>query len=87
MFLRIHRPVPRLTSRNFFVHLHLYSCKKVYVRVDRVKMPLEMPYEGPYIVLCRSKHWFELKIGNKTDTVNIDRLKPAYELNHKVVMR
>ena len=56
------------------------TAKRVFVRADRVKEPLEAPYEGPYEVLKRRKKYFILKFPKKPDTVSIDRLKPAYEL-------
>lgn len=80
---RANRLVERTTAkRKIFVHPDLRSCKKVYVRVDRVRTPLEAPYEGPYRVIKRSKHWFKLEMNGRKDTVNIDRLKPAYELEN-----
>ena len=68
------------SNRKIFVHKDLHTCKKVYVRVDRVKAPLELPYEGPFEVLSRKPKYFILLKDGKKDAVSIDRLKPAYEL-------
>lgn len=67
-------------NKKFFVRPDLATCKRVYVRVDRVKASLEAPYQGPYEVVRRSKHFYELDIDGKRDTVSLARLKPAYEI-------
>lgn len=75
-------PAP-FTHKNkvtIFVNKDLFTAKQVYVRVDRVKEPLECPYEGPYEVLERKKKNFKLRLTQKDDWVSIDRLQPAYEL-------
>ena len=68
-------------SKKVFVHKDLESCNKVYVRVDRVKKPLEAPYEGPFLVISRKKKYFRIDRDGKKDTVSIDRIKPAYEFH------
>ncbi|UYV67542.1 hypothetical protein LAZ67_5001164 [Cordylochernes scorpioides] len=47
---------------------------------DRVKKPLEPPYEGPFPVLERTDKYFTLKVKGKNVTTSIDRLRPAYLL-------
>lgn len=76
------RPPPFKHKNNvsYFVSPDLFTAKKVYVRIDRVKEPLELPYEGPYEVIQRRKKYFKLRLPKKDDFVSIDRLKPAYEL-------
>ena len=56
----------------------LQSCTHVFVRRDAVKKPLQPPYDGPYKVLDRQDKYFKLSIFGKTDTVSVDRLKPAH---------
>ena len=68
-----------------FVHPDLEVCKEVYIRVDRVREPLEFPYEGPYTVLKRSKKWYKLDVKGTKETVSIDRLKPAYKIAEELV--
>ena len=68
------------TKQKIFIHPDLGTSKRVYVRIDRVREPLEQPYEGPYTVLKRKKSFFVLDIKGKKDSVSINRLKPAYEL-------
>jgi len=55
----------------------LASCEYVWLRTDRVKKPLETPYQGPYKVLRREPHTFVIDISGKSVSVSIERLKPA----------
>nr|VZI40250.1 unnamed protein product [Spirometra erinaceieuropaei] len=73
------RPTPtRLTSKHVFVHEDLKSAPFVFVRNDAVRKPLCSPYDAPYKVVKRSDKFYVLQKADKTDTVSIDRLKPAY---------
>ena len=57
----------------------LDSCSHVYVRVSGMRSSLERPYTGPYKVITRKERYFVLEIDDgSTDSVSIDRLKPAY---------
>lgn len=56
----------------------LSYCTHVFVRHDRVRKPLQPPYDGPYKVIKRSDKHFTLQLQNRTDVVSIDRLKPAH---------
>lgn len=74
------RPSPTALHRGSkaqFVHNQLYTCKFVFVRVDGYRAPLRTPYEGPFQILERHDKFFVLDLGTRTDTVSIDRLKPA----------
>jgi cleavage and polyadenylation specificity factor subunit 1 len=65
-----------------FVPQDLNTSEKVYVRVDKVRKPLEPPYIGPFKVIKRCKKYFRLRYDNgKEDTVAVDRLKPAFILS------
>lgn len=81
--LRNLRPASFQNKRkmNIFIHDDLSTCKRVYVRVDKVKASLEPPYKGPYPVLSRHKHYFRIEIDGKEDSVSIGRLKPANEID------
>ena len=68
------------TNQKIFVHKNLMSCSHVFVRIDRVKKPLEPPYTGPFQVLDRNEKYFSVLIKDKTVNISIDRLKPAYML-------
>lgn len=65
------------SSKNFFVDPNLANCKFVFVRVDRVRKPLEPAFEGPFEVAKRYTKYFVVKRGKKGDKISIDRLKPA----------
>ena len=49
----------------------------VFIRHDALRKPLQPPYDGPYLVIKRTDKHF-VKINGRTDTVSIDRLKPAH---------
>ena len=53
----------------------------VFVREDASKPPLSPLYRGPYLVLRRSEKFFILQIGDKQDSVSVDRLKPVFSSN------
>jgi len=50
----------------------------VLVRHDGVQPPLSPLYDGPYLVLERSLHFFKLQMGTRTDTVSTHRLKACH---------
>lgn len=81
--LRDLKPAPFKHRRKekIFIHQDLDTCKRVFVRVDKVRVSLEPPYQGPYTVIKRNKLFFEIDIDGKTETISISRLKPAYELD------
>jgi len=59
----------------------LLQCEFVFVREDAVTSPLSQLYRGPYCVLKRSDKFFVLQIGDKEDSVSVDRLKPVFSSN------
>nr|VZI16988.1 unnamed protein product [Spirometra erinaceieuropaei] len=69
---------PRASPANSFIPPDLDKCDFVWVRHDAVRRPLQPPYDGPYKVLRRSDKDFVIDRNGKTDTVSIDRVKPAY---------
>ena len=81
--LRLHmralRPQPsRPCRRNSHIHPDLSTCPFVFVRVDRVRKPLESPYTGPYRVLSRHDKHYTIDRNGSPDNISIDRLKVAY---------
>nr|VZH93637.1 unnamed protein product [Spirometra erinaceieuropaei] len=74
------RPTPtRMTSKHVFVQEDLKSAPPlVFVQHDAVRKPLCPPYDGPYKVVQRKDKFYVLQKADKTDTVSIDRLRPAY---------
>ena len=49
----------------------------VFVRDDESKPPLSLLYRGPYRVLRRFEKFFVIQIGDKSDFVSMNRLKPV----------
>ena len=68
---------PRRKQAASFIPEKLRSSSHVWLRIDRVRRPLEAPYQGPYEVLRREDDTFSLLIRGKPTNVSIDRLKPA----------
>ena len=60
-----------------YVEPLLFRYSQVFVRIDNVKSPLQRPYSGPHFVLERHDKYFVIEKDGHTDTVTIDRLKPA----------
>nr|VZI19460.1 unnamed protein product [Spirometra erinaceieuropaei] len=77
-FMRSLSPVPpRAPSTEPYFEKGLANCTHVLVRCDRVRKPLESPYEGPFRVLARNSKTFRILRGDKEDVVSIDRVKAA----------
>ena len=67
---------------NSYVPTELQTCPSVWVRVDRVRRPMEAPYLGPFEVIDRNDKYFIIRYpSGRTDTVAINRLKPHYATN------
>jgi hypothetical protein len=64
-----------------FIHPALETCTHVFLRRDGIRKPLQATFEGPYKVLSRTEKHFTISLPNRTVTVSIDRLKPAFLLN------
>ncbi|XP_046991736.1 uncharacterized protein LOC124596587 [Schistocerca americana] len=61
-----------------FVHKDLQATSHVWLRDDTVRPPLVSPYSGPYRVITRGSHSFNIDKDGKEETVSVERLKPAY---------
>ena len=75
------RPTPTGAHGERHIKTHippsLEQARFVFICHDARKSPLQTPYDGPYEVLQRSEKSFILQVGNRQETVSIDRLKPA----------
>ena len=60
-----------------FIPKELKTCTHVWLRTDRVRKPLEAPYQGPYLVNKRTDDTMTLDIRDKPVVVSIVRCKPA----------
>lgn len=61
-----------------FVHPKLADAKFVFIRDDAHRSPFQTPYKGPFQVVKSGDKVFKVNVNGKTDTVSIDRLKPAF---------
>jgi hypothetical protein len=51
----------------------------VLVHQDAHVLPLELLYDSPFCVLIRSRDFFQLQIGSRTDMVSTSNLKPCLD--------
>jgi len=72
------RPASDAGKIKTFISKDLQNCSHVFVRIDTVKPPLTAPYSGPHRIISRSDKFFKVDLGNRSDNITIDRLKPAY---------
>ena len=67
-------------SAKSYVPEKLQTCDEVWIRGDRVRGPLEVPYSGP--------KYFLVEMNNDMDTqVSVDRLKPYIEVQKQIVKK
>ena len=71
-------PQSRPQHRKTHIPKDLQSCTHVSIRRDAVRSPLQPPYDCPFKVILRATKFFKVDLGNRTDTVSIDRLKPSH---------
>ncbi|BHF83522.1 hypothetical protein SprV_0902666500 [Sparganum proliferum] len=77
-FMRTLSPVPPGPSLSKSYHEEdLAKCSHVYLRCDRVRQPLESPYDGPFRVISRGTENFRIQRGTREEFVSGDRLKAA----------
>nr|VZI21988.1 unnamed protein product [Spirometra erinaceieuropaei] len=77
-FMRSLSPVPpRTPMTESYVGKDLDKCTHVFVWCDRVRQPLESPYEGPFRVLARNAKTCWILRGDKEDVVIVNRVKAA----------
>ncbi|BHF78845.1 hypothetical protein SprV_0602196100 [Sparganum proliferum] len=77
-FLRTLSPVPpRPAVSESYLEKNLATCSHVYLRCDRVRRPLEPPYDGPFRVISRGTKNFRIQRGTREEVVSVDRLKAA----------
>jgi hypothetical protein len=67
----LHKNTPLLTA----LPPDLATADFVFVRRDSVAPPLTPPYSGPFKVLRRALHAFQVQVGNRTETFSTHRLK------------
>jgi len=69
-------PRPAVSKSN--IAKDLATATHVFIRHNAECKPLHPPYHGPYPVVKRSAKHFMIKLYDCTDTISIDRLKPAH---------
>ena len=56
----------------------ILAAKFIFVREDASIPPLSTLYRSPYLVLERQTKFFRLQLGDRTDIVSVNSLKPAF---------
>ena len=64
--------------RSSYLEKALRTCTHVFVRDDGSTTSLQPAYTGPFPVLDKEDKYFILDLGDRTDSVSIDRLKAAH---------
>ena len=70
-------PTSQYGARRSPLPQYLEKAKFVFIRRDGHRAPLQRPYEGPFRVIEPGIKTFKVDIGGKTETITVDRLKPA----------
>ncbi|CAN7938351.1 unnamed protein product, partial [Ixodes hexagonus] len=71
--------LPRLPdSQKVFISQEIQTCTHVFIRKEGSKKSLTPPYDGPFKVLKRTEKTMTLDVNGHTQTIAIDRLKPAF---------
>nr|VZH94042.1 unnamed protein product [Spirometra erinaceieuropaei] len=68
---------PRSSASSSYLEKDLATCSHVHLRCNRVRRPLEPPYDGPFRVLSRGPKTFRIQRDNREEVVCVDRLKAA----------
>ena len=68
------RPQSSTTS---YMDPRLKICTHVFLRCNKVKRSLQLPYDCPFKVLKRADKTFTILLNGKEEVVGVDRLKAA----------
>ena len=77
-FRHIKPTAPRPASSISNIPTDLATATHVFIRHDAVRKSLQPPYHRPYPIIKRADKHYTIKLNDRTDTVSIDRLKPAH---------
>lgn len=69
---------PAQVQRQIYVPKLLQTCTHVFVRDLAKSHTLQPAYRGPFKVLERHSKYFVVSINNATQSIAVDRLKPAF---------
>ena len=71
-------PPPRPQTKPIYFPHDLATCTHVFLRHDAVRKPLQPTYDGPFLILSRQEKHYTISKNGRSETVSIDRLKPAH---------
>lgn len=73
---------PPIHPSESFLDLKFKTATHVFIRVDRVRRPLEAPYEKTFEVALRTPTHYTSKRRGMTDNVHVSRLKVAHDIDN-----
>ena len=56
------RDIKHHSKSKTYLPKNLFTCERVWLRIDRVRKPLEAPYMGPFKVVTRLPKHFVLEM-------------------------
>jgi cleavage and polyadenylation specificity factor subunit 1 len=75
----VHARGPNTRTQTSHSSNGLEAAARVWLRIDRLRRPLEAPYEGPYTVIQRFPNFYRLqRLDGSTFTASTARLKPHH---------
>ncbi len=69
--------LPPASNATSFIDPRLKTCTHVFLRCDRVRRPLQLPYDGPCQVLSGGDKTFMILLTGREEPVAVDRPKAA----------
>ena len=73
-------------GQKVYIPQDLATATHVFVRCPPISTSLTPPYRGPFKIISRHDKYITIERGKKSDTVCIDRVKPAYLANDSYFM-
>nr|XP_023013760.1 uncharacterized protein LOC111503638 [Leptinotarsa decemlineata] len=71
-------------ERKLFVFKDFTTATHVIIRHDAPKIPLQIPYDGPYKAVSRAEKHFTYSMRGRNVSVSIDHMKPAYIVSENI---
>ena len=66
------------TDKKQYIPKDLFNATHVWLRIDRVRKPLEAPYTGPFKIIKLLRNVVIIDNNGKEESVTIERTKPAH---------
>ena len=81
-------PTSRHAQHSQYIPKDLSDARYVFIRRDGQRHSLKPLYDGPYKVINPGEKTFVIQVGTRSETISIDRLKPAHvDLDKNVIVQ